>query len=647
MGFLAMSCQAMGFSTLMTNLLHCYPMSQTRQAHSKEDLETEILDLYNAGFGAKLRVHRMSSFYNDMTFQEAAKHSYTNLDLLLIGLFKRPSFTAHLPGAFAGSGDFVINPSGHARISANHLGIFVANEIAIVERAWLFCKDCHAGIKSAIEVKACGCASQKTDALARPEVDPVRKFWQQSQQIRRSDSSALDSEFPIGKHNNSVRYSKVSLPYMDNEANVARQGSPVISAMGRYHQAPIRTVTEALIANVEGDYRRLASHIVVCILAEEGAPSLCLQELIAPLRSSSIPYSSLRDVILFGNVKFIEAEWNSLAQFPKVHVVQGNATEWKHLELASIRTCSVCVVLSSKNNRSLNDVSDDQRAVLATLNLRSVECGFRVANLTGERRGNNSHLDIVTSMDHDENVRFLEHGDPADTSAVAQTRSYMAGEILVNSFVESLTISTYFNPLAMPLIESFIYGHSHFAQRADHPDIPGNAKEYLRQSCLNLIRIGDGVLAGILSGEPYCDVVTHALEHGAVCLGLFRRFPDPVDEDQADPTVTRRRRCVITAPPRETLVQSDDLVFVFTSTVQKRPSNVITHKIQLVDYNGLHEREFSEGRLAAQDDWDKIPPSQRFERLMDDMKEDLLKHRASLQAANQKFLQSPYKNAKK
>ena len=37
MGFLAMSCQAMGFSTLMLNLLHCYPVSQLRHAHASSD----------------------------------------------------------------------------------------------------------------------------------------------------------------------------------------------------------------------------------------------------------------------------------------------------------------------------------------------------------------------------------------------------------------------------------------------------------------------------------------------------------------------------------------------------------------------------------------------------------------------------------
>ncbi|OQV21626.1 Calcium-activated potassium channel slo-1 [Hypsibius exemplaris] len=623
MTFLAMSCQAMGFSTLMSNLLRCYPVTQHRHAHS--DLETETLNLYSAGFRAKLRVYRLSEFFVDLSFQEAARHCNSTMDLLLIGLFKRPYF--HESGA---SGEFVINPASHSRITASHMGIFVALDSVSAERASVYCKSCHVGVRRPSEIKSCSCHSRLAVAVVDSEVDPVRKFWSRSQQVGKSRGPTTNPTSPIGQHNSSFRYSKASLPYMDNEKS-EENPVPIAASISGYHQAPIRTISEARIESIEKDFRHLKNHIVVCILAEEGAAQLCLQQLIGPLRSSSIPHGSLLDIVLFGNVKFIEAEWSSLAQYPKIHVVQGNATEWKHLELASIRTCSVCVVLASKkSDHTVNAVQDDQQAVLATLNLRSVECGFRVANLACGLGRTNAHLDIITALDDDENVRFLEYRNLAEAETVSQTRSYMAGEILVNSVVDSLTIATYFNPLAISLIKSFVFGRSSFAQSVDQADIPRNNKEYLGQSCLNLVQIGDGVLDGITGGENFREVVRQVLDRGAVCLGIFRLFPDPAHGDE---TITSGRRCVITAPPPETVVQPDDLFFIFASTPHKRPSRVLTsasmHKFQLVDYNGLHEQNSYEGE---------------FGKLMENVQEDLFKHRACLQAykeANQKMIADP------
>lgn len=64
------------------------------------------------------------------------------------------------------------------------------------------------------------------------------------------------------------------------------------------------------------------NHIVVCVLSQPNSQIIGLASLVLPLRSSNIAIEDLHDVVLLGDVNFLEKEWPYLYNLPKIHVVK-------------------------------------------------------------------------------------------------------------------------------------------------------------------------------------------------------------------------------------------------------------------------------------------------------------------------------------
>ena len=65
----------------------------------------------------------------------------------------------------------------------------------------------------------------------------------------------------------------------------------------------------------------LSGHVIVCLFADAHSAVIGLRSLIMPLRASNFEYDELKHVVIVGDKDYIKKEWKSLANFPKIIVL--------------------------------------------------------------------------------------------------------------------------------------------------------------------------------------------------------------------------------------------------------------------------------------------------------------------------------------
>ncbi|XP_051174226.1 calcium-activated potassium channel slowpoke isoform X43 [Leptopilina boulardi] len=147
LGFIAQSCLAPGFSTMMANLfaMRSFKTSPDTQAWQNDYLQ---------GTGCEMYTETLSPSFTGMTFPQASELCFTKLKLLLLAI--------EIKGGEAGADSKIsINPRG-AKIAANTQGFFIAQSADEVKRAWFYCKACHEDIKDETLIKKCKCKNLAT-----------------------------------------------------------------------------------------------------------------------------------------------------------------------------------------------------------------------------------------------------------------------------------------------------------------------------------------------------------------------------------------------------------------------------------------------------------------------------------------------------
>ncbi|XP_055381091.1 calcium-activated potassium channel slowpoke isoform X7 [Condylostylus longicornis] len=142
LGFIAQSCLAPGFSTMMANLfaMRSFKTSPDTQAWQNDYLQ---------GTGCEMYTETLSPSFTGHTFPQASELCFTKLKLLLLAI----EIKATEEGA---DSKISINPRG-AKIQANTQGFFIAQSADEVKRAWFYCKACHEDIKDETLIKKCKC----------------------------------------------------------------------------------------------------------------------------------------------------------------------------------------------------------------------------------------------------------------------------------------------------------------------------------------------------------------------------------------------------------------------------------------------------------------------------------------------------------
>lgn len=65
----------------------------------------------------------------------------------------------------------------------------------------------------------------------------------------------------------------------------------------------------------------LANHVVVCLFADASSPLIGLRNLVMPLRASNFHYHELRHCVIVGNLDYLQREWKTLQNFPKLSIL--------------------------------------------------------------------------------------------------------------------------------------------------------------------------------------------------------------------------------------------------------------------------------------------------------------------------------------
>ncbi|XP_076388567.1 calcium-activated potassium channel slo isoform X21 [Megachile rotundata] len=154
LGFIAQSCLAPGFSTMMANLfaMRSFKTKWLVDWYQSPDMQAWQND-YLRGTGMEMYTETLSPTFIGMPFAKATELCFTKLKLLLLAI--------EIKGEGGGDSKISINPRG-AKIVANTQGFFIAQSADEVKRAWFYCKACHEDIKDETLIKKCKCKNLAT-----------------------------------------------------------------------------------------------------------------------------------------------------------------------------------------------------------------------------------------------------------------------------------------------------------------------------------------------------------------------------------------------------------------------------------------------------------------------------------------------------
>ncbi|XP_025162334.1 calcium-activated potassium channel slowpoke isoform X6 [Harpegnathos saltator] len=149
LGFIAQSCLAPGFSTMMANLfaMRSFKTKWLVDWYQSPDMQAWQND-YLRGTGMEMYTETLSPTFIGMPFAKATELCFTKLKLLLLAI--------EIKGEGGSDSKISINPRG-AKIAANTQGFFIAQSADEVKRAWFYCKVCHEDIKDETLIKKCKC----------------------------------------------------------------------------------------------------------------------------------------------------------------------------------------------------------------------------------------------------------------------------------------------------------------------------------------------------------------------------------------------------------------------------------------------------------------------------------------------------------
>ncbi|XP_051174210.1 calcium-activated potassium channel slowpoke isoform X28 [Leptopilina boulardi] len=434
LGFIAQSCLAPGFSTMMANLfaMRSFKTSPDTQAWQNDYLQ---------GTGCEMYTETLSPSFTGMTFPQASELCFTKLKLLLLAI--------EIKGGEAGADSKIsINPRG-AKIAANTQGFFIAQSADEVKRAWFYCKACHEDIKDETLIKKCKCKNlgQQQRSWGRDLDDhhPPPTFTPpelpKMVHVRGEISRERDDPNAMRNHRNSVGMTMMNSTKQVNKVkpNVNRNTNDSLSSpnqpynqrsqeesayagyhlayevkklmptsrasggtnlnntglqvgiaddqakdfdfektemkydsTGMFHWSPARNLEDCILDRNQAAMTVLNGHVVVCLFADPDSPLIGLRNLVMPLRASNFHYHELKHVVIVGSVDYIRREWKMLQNLPKISVLNGSPLSRADLRAVNVNLCDMCCILSAKVPSNDDPTLADKEAILASLNIKAM-----------------------------------------------------------------------------------------------------------------------------------------------------------------------------------------------------------------------------------------------------------------------------------
>jgi len=601
LGFIAQSCLAPGFSTMMANLF------AMRSGEPSDDMQ-QWQNEYVQGTGCEMYTETLSPTFTGMTFAQASELCFVKLKLLLLALEVRPDD--------GGDAKISINPRG-AKIPANTVGFFIAQSAEEVKRAWYYCKACHEDMKNETQIRKCKCKN----FIGGMMVHSVLKSQQIGQHIAdgkpaQTNNVVSNSKANQNQMNNnnqapkpppkkSVSMRDESMPDVGRDVQpptLMRNGLPAMAPVpldldfektgmkydstGMFHWTPARPIEDCIMDRHQAAMTVLNGHVVVCLFADLESSMIGLRNLVMPLRASNFHYHELKHVVLVGNVDYIKREWKTLQNLPKISILDGSPLSRADLRSVNVNLCDMCVILSAKVAAGEDPSLADKEAILSSLNIKAMTFGdlsqgesgdsSDVLSNLGDGAGKprvigpiyGSAVPMITMLGNDSNVQFLDQDDDDDPDTeLYLTQPFACGTAFAVSVLDSLMSTTYFNQNALTLIRSLITGGATPELElilAEGAGLRGgySTPETLanRDRCrVGQISLSDGPLAVFGEGRKYQDLFVAALRnYGMLCIGLYRL------RDKVVTTMTETaKRYVITNPSFDFGLLPTDQVFVF------------------------------------------------------------------------------------
>nr|XP_053604094.1 calcium-activated potassium channel slowpoke isoform X32 [Plodia interpunctella] len=415
LGFIAQSCLAPGFSTMMANLfaMRSFKTSPDTQAWQNDYLQ---------GTGCEMYTETLSTSFTGMSFPQASELCFTKLKLLLLAI--------EIKGEEGADSKISINPRS-AKIHANTQGFFIAQSADEVKRAWYYCKACHEDIKDETLIKKCKCKNLTAQRKVGADIGEIaRERGEDTSLINRNHRSAAPNALlspmanqlmnttttrQVNKVKPNVNRAPPDTNPQDQDTNYqayhlayevkklmptsrssgGNQNSNGVSlpagladdqskdfdfektemkydSTGMFHWSPARNLEDCILDRNQAAMTVLNGHVVVCLFADPDSPLIGLRNLVMPLRASNFHYHELKHVVIVGSVEYIRREWKMLQNLPKISVLNGSPLSRADLRAVNVNLCDMCCILSAKVPSNDDPTLADKEAILASLNIKAM-----------------------------------------------------------------------------------------------------------------------------------------------------------------------------------------------------------------------------------------------------------------------------------
>ncbi|CAH1715761.1 unnamed protein product [Aphis gossypii] len=433
LGFIAQSCLAPGFSTMMANLFAMRSFkTNTRCVVAPDAIQTWQND-YLRGTGMEMYTETLSPTFIGMPFAHATELCFTKLKLLLLAI--------EIKGEDGRDSKISINPRG-SKIQASTQGFFIAQSADEVKRAWYYCKACHEEIRDETLIKKCKC---KNLATFRKGVRAIQMVGRASDVGKEKEITLLgnkntptampNSIMSAAKQVNKVKpinrpadkgspnqnynraqqeegsYAGYQLAYEVKKllpttrggsagTNINSNGIQIgiaddqakdfdfektemkYDSTGMFHWSSAKSLEECILDRNQAAMTVLNGHVVVCLFADPDSPLIGLRNLVMPLRASNFHYHELKHVVIVGAVDYIRREWKMLQNLPKISVLNGSPLSRADLRAVNVNLCDMCVILSAKVPSNDDPTLADKEAILASLNIKAMTFDDTIGVLT-------------------------------------------------------------------------------------------------------------------------------------------------------------------------------------------------------------------------------------------------------------------------
>ncbi|XP_071543195.1 calcium-activated potassium channel slowpoke isoform X47 [Panulirus ornatus] len=444
LGFIAQSCLAPGFSTMMANLfaMRSYKTSPDMQAWQND---------YLCGTGCEMYTETLSPSFVGMSFPQASELCFSKLKLLLLAI--------EVKNEDGTDSKIAINPKS-TKIQPNTQGFFIAQSADEVKRAWYYCKACHEDIKDETLIKKCKC---KNLALFRKGVRAVQLVGRTSDKIPVSDGIANQNSsgqplvnaaktLAAVKKNGGRPADALTSPSQGYNRSVPQQdrltedntysyhlsyevkklmptsrssgggnggnnnGLTVgiaddqakdfdfektemkYDSTGMFHWCPARSLEDCILDRNQAAMTVLNGHVVVCLFADPDSPLIGLRNLVMPLRASNFHYHELKHVVIVGSVDYIRREWKMLQNLPKISVLNGSPLSRADLRAVNVNLCDMCVILSAKVPSNDDPTLADKEAILASLNIKAMTFDDTIGVLNQKKADSQHNISSVEKV---------------------------------------------------------------------------------------------------------------------------------------------------------------------------------------------------------------------------------------------------------